>query len=106
MEAGTYIPIAVGAVVGAVGSALVILRGKSGTGENHDPGEGDARRLRGLRIVLAVYAATAGVCLVVAIAQGDGGFIVTTGLIAVLAVLGLWRVYSHPPSKASGDIGR
>jgi hypothetical protein len=53
-----------------------------------------ARRQLALRLVVGVYATVAVICLVVAVALGDIGFIVTSAVIALLASLALWRVWS------------
>lgn len=87
MLTGTYLPIVVGAVFGAVGSLLFIMRSREfSKGEFV---EGMLSRQSAVRRVLVIYAVIAWICLMVAVAIGDISFIVLTGIITALASTGL-----------------
>lgn len=98
----TYVSIAIGGVVGAVGTVAYLLRTKAfsddppkGSPGNEPRGQSgsiDRRRLS-LRIVVSVYCVIAYGCFVAAIAIGDSAFIILTGVIAFLASASLWRLW-------------
>jgi hypothetical protein len=93
----TYLPVAVGAVVAAVGSVLFIIRSHA----FREVGQGDQtmatnQRRLAVRMVLVLYGIIAGICFVVAIVIGELAFIVLTGLILLLAIAGLGRSWSLP----------
>lgn len=90
----TYLPIAIGAVLGATGSLLFILRTDAFSQEEQGGHVSASRRGLALRSVLIIYATIAWICLVVAIAIGDMAFIVACGVIALIASIGLVRVWS------------
>lgn len=90
----TGLPIAVGAILGGVGSLAFIMRSHAFNEEEKD-GQTQVRR-SAVRRVLVIYAAIALLCLVVAIALGDVAFIVTTGTMMLLAIVGLVFFWSRP----------
>jgi len=93
-----YLPIVVGAIVGAAGSIWFILRSHAlSEGERGGHASADSRRRLALRSVLIIYAAIAWVCLIIAIAIGDMPFIVLCGATALIASIGLGRVWSRTP---------
>lgn len=90
----TYLPIAVGAILGAAGSVWFILRSHAFSAEKQGgQASADGRRRIALRSVVSIYAAIAWICLVIAIATGNTAFIVLCGAIALIASLGLVRVW-------------
>ena len=93
-----FLPAAIGAVVGAIGSLWFILRSDAfsdrGKADNDPP---DDRRKLAVRIVLAGYAVIAWICFVVAVAIGDMSFILPAGITALLATVGLVGLWSPRP---------
>jgi hypothetical protein len=83
-----------GALFGAVGSLTFILRSLSDS-KGRDPEAPSTQRRMALKSVTGVYALIAWGCLVVALALGDSGFIVTTALTAFIATLALLLVWRH-----------
>jgi hypothetical protein len=102
-DSGAGVPIVIGAFLGAVGSVIFLIRAR-GFEKVEAEGQTPARRAA-VRRVLIIYAVVAWLCFVAAIALGDIAFIVLTGVIAVLACVGLIRVYSWRTSESSGDPG-
>ncbi len=87
MIAATYLPIFVGAVLGAIGSLVFIVQSRAFP--NEEVAEGPQSRQAAVRRVLVIYASIAWVCLVAAVVIGDVTFIVMTGVITVLASAGV-----------------
>lgn len=90
----TGLPIAVGAILGGVGSLVFIMRSHA-FDEEEKGGQTQVRR-SAVRRVLVIYSAIALLCLVVAIALGDVAFVVTTGAMLLLAIIGLVFFWSRP----------
>lgn len=92
----TFLPILVGLVLGAVGSAAFILRAKTFSDENESsPKERDRQREVALRSVVVAYTVIALICLIVSLVVGDAAFIVVCGVLVLIAVMGLVRVWSE-----------
>jgi hypothetical protein len=96
VDADTYVPILIGAAIGAIGSLVFILRRSVPVPEQEQRNSKSfaAQRRIAVKSVTTIYALIAWGCLAAALALGDVGFIVTTGAIAVVATLGLfigWR---------------
>jgi hypothetical protein len=89
LDSGTYLPVAVGALIAAVGSLTFVGRSMRRQKSNLTAGQ----QRGAMKSVVAVYAIIAWVCLFAALALGDRGFVVTTGLIALIATLGLFVVW-------------
>lgn len=87
MIASTYLPIFVGAFLGAIGSLVFILQSRAFP--NEKAAQGPQSRQAAVRRVLVIYAAIAWACLLAAVLIGDVTFIVLTGVITVLASAGL-----------------
>lgn len=100
----TDLPLAVGAVIGAVGSLVFIMRSHAFDEEERE-GHAQARQ-SAVRRVLVIYATAAWICFATAVVLGDVAFIVTTGVLALLAGVGLARLWSameSPPRPDRGD---
>lgn len=89
---GADLPLAAGAIIGAVGSLAFIMRSHA-FDEKEQAGHAKARQ-SAVRRVLVIYAIIAWFCLAAAVALGDVAFIVTTGIMALLASAGLVRLWS------------
>lgn len=87
MLASIYLPMFIGAVVGAVGSLVFIMRFRAFPKEEAD--QGSQSQQPAVRRVLVIYAAISWVCLLVAVLIGSATSIVLTGIITVLASVGL-----------------
>jgi hypothetical protein len=87
----TDLPIAVGAIIGAVGSLTFIMRTHA-IDEEEQAGHAQARR-SAVRLVLVIYAMIAWLCLVVAVVLGGVALIATMGILALLASAGLVRLW-------------
>lgn len=92
--ASTAIPFAVGAVIAAIGSLMVIMRSDA-FDKKSQAGYVPSRRST-VRVVLIIYAVIAWTCLMAAVAIGDVAFIVTTGIVALLATVGLVLLRLRP----------
>jgi hypothetical protein len=92
MLAAIFLPVVVGAVLGAVGSLLFIMRASVFSKEEY--AQGALSRQSAVRRVLVIYATIAWICLAAAVAIGDMSFIILTGIIAVLASVGLVGFWS------------
>lgn len=92
MEASTYFPIVVGAVVGAVGSVLFVMRSRAFPKE--EPSQGALSRQSAVRRVLVIYATVAWVCFAAAVFIGNMSFIILTGVIVAIASVGLLGFWS------------
>jgi len=93
--AGTYVPVAVGAILGAIGSLAFIVR--STTSEDRQRWRHpDARRERlfAVRSVMTLFAVIAWACLILSITVGEAAFIVLTGATALIATAGLIYVWT------------
>jgi hypothetical protein len=91
VSSGTYVPLAVGAFVGGT-SVLVYLMNYQPSNDK-EVATWPRRRQLALRIVAGVYLALACLLLVVALAVGEGGFVLTAGFLVALAsgtFLSLW----------------
>jgi archaellum biogenesis protein FlaJ (TadC family) len=100
--ADTGIPLVIGGFVGAIGSLIFILRTHA-----FDQGEKASEkqdRQSAVRRALVIFAIIAWFCLVAALALGDVAFIVTTGIMAIIASAGLVRLWSDPgqPQDSNG----
>ena len=94
----TYLPIAVGAILGAAGSIWFIVRSHAFSAEKQGgQASADSRRCIALRSVVSIYAAIAWICLVIAVATGNMAFIVLCGAIVLIASIGLVRVWLRAP---------
>jgi hypothetical protein len=93
LSSGTYLPVAVGAVIAAVGSLVFIMRSPAFSEEEQAMGHAPARQ-SAVRRVLVIYAIIAWFCFIGAIAIGDIVFIALTGVVALLASVGLLRLWS------------
>jgi hypothetical protein len=83
-----------GGFIGAIGSLVFIMRSSAFDKEQH---VGDAQtRQSAIRRTLVIFAIIAWFCLGAAVALGDVAFIVTTGIMALLASAGLMRLWSRP----------
>lgn len=93
--AGTYIPVAVGVILGAVGSVVFILRATS-RDERLRWRQADARRERllAIRSVMVVFAVIAWSCLILAIVIGEAAFTALTGATALISGAGLIYVWT------------
>jgi hypothetical protein len=94
MEA--YLLAAAGAIAGAVGSVVFIMRSPALTDEEE---QGDAepwrnRRQLAVRVVLSMYMVMTGIALVVSVALLDTELILTSGALVVLATIGLISLWS------------
>jgi cobalamin synthase len=78
----TYLPLTAGAVIGAAGSLIFIVRSPALAREGR-------RRKLAVRLVLITYVAIACLVLVIAIALGNLEFIAISGALAILAIAGL-----------------
>lgn len=92
MAASTYLPIMVGAVLGAVGSVLFIVRSRAFPKEERS--QGAFSRQSAVRRVLIIYATVAWICLAAAVFIGNIWFIILTGIIVVIASVGLLGFWS------------
>ena len=92
MLTGTYLPIVAGAVLGAVGSLLFVMRSRAFPKGEY--AQGVLSRQSAVRRVLIIYASIAWICLVVAVAIGDTSFMILTGIIALVASAGLVGLWS------------
>lgn len=87
--AGTYVPILVGALLGVVISLAYIKRTKALSDMDSPSREAPtASRQQAVRSVLGIYVLIAWACLAVSLALGDFGFILTSGVIAIVATVG------------------
>lgn len=87
MLASIYLPIFIGAVLGAVGSLIFIMQSRAFSGEGAT--QGSENQQSAVRRVLVIYAAISWACLVAAVFIGSATFIVLTVIIAALASAGL-----------------
>lgn len=87
MLASIYFPIFIGAVLGAVGSLAFIMHSRAFPKE--EATQGPRSRQSAVRRVLVIYAAISWACLVAALLIGNVIFVVLTGIITVLASVGL-----------------
>ncbi|MBS1881807.1 MAG: hypothetical protein JSS97_02490 [Actinobacteria bacterium] len=88
--AGTYVPVAVGAILGALGSLAFIFRATTSDDRLRWRQSGSRRdRLLAVRSVMVVFALVAWICLILAIVLGEVAFIALTGVIALMAAGGL-----------------
>lgn len=97
----TYLPVVLGALLGALGSFVFVSRAKAlstKTGDRPSASLAERRKLA-LRIIVCVYALIAFVCMVVAIAVGDLAFIALSGAILLIACGGLLIVWSSRWSR-------
>lgn len=92
MEASAYFPIILGAVLGAVGTVLFIMRSRAFPKE--DRSQGAFSRQSAVRRVLVIYATVAWICLAAAVFIGNIWFIILTGVIVVIASVGLLGFWS------------
>jgi hypothetical protein len=98
--ANASIPIAVGAVVGAAGSLIFVMR-TSAIDKLEQAGNKNLRKKAVARVLMS-YTAIAWLCLIAAVAIGDVAFIALTGTSAVLTtggvlVLRRWPQLMSPP---------
>lgn len=93
--AGTYVPVAVGAILGAVGSLVFIVRA-TGREDRFRWSRTDARRerLHAVRSVMSMFAVIAWSCLILAIIIGEAAFTALTGATALIAGAGLIYVWT------------
>jgi hypothetical protein len=87
----TYLPIAVGTVLGAAVSLVFIVRSSAFSEKQPGRASASTQRQRRVRIILGVYVVFAFICLAIAVVIGDVAFIVLGGVIALLASIGLVR---------------
>lgn len=89
---GTYLPLAVGALVAGVACLVVLSRSDlSDSGATEDPPPG--RRQLAFRIVTLVYVVLALCFMAASIIVGGTGFVVTAGILLFLSVaacVALW----------------
>lgn len=91
---GTVLPAAIGALLGAAGCLIALLRTNAFSQMQGDRVTLEQRRRLSIRIVVGLYATIAYVCLIVAMAIGDEAFMILTAAIAVLASATVWRLWS------------
>lgn len=93
--AGTYVPVAVGAILGAVGCLVFIVRATSRE-DRLRWSRTDARRERllAVRSVMVVFAVIAWSCLILAIIIGEAAFTALTGATALISAAGLIYVWT------------
>ena len=97
--AGVAFPVAIGAFLGALGSVIFLMRAR---GFEKVEAEGLTHaRLAAVRRVVVIYTAIAWLCFFVAVALDDAAFIILTGVMAVLACVGVVRVYGRRANRAS-----
>jgi uncharacterized membrane protein len=88
--ANTALPVAVGAIMGALLSVAFILRVTPSSIQRQEQDDSArAERRRALRPVLFLYVAVTWICLVAALAIGELAFIVLSGIMALIASIGL-----------------
>lgn len=85
--AGTYVPLLVGALMGAAISLAFIMRTKALSDKN-SPERSTPSRQAAVRSVLVVYVLISWICFATAAVVGDEAFAFITGGIAVLATGG------------------
>lgn len=86
VAAETYVPMAVGAVIGGVGSLVYLLRYQPPAADKELTTAWPQRRRLALRLVSGVYVGVASLFLVAALVAGDRGFVVTGVLLVALAL--------------------
>lgn len=94
MVANASVPIAIGAIAGAAGSLLFVMR-TSAIDKLEQDGEKGLRQ-KAVGRVLMSYAIIAWLCLIAAVAVGDPAFIALTGISAILATGGLLAIRLRP----------
>lgn len=95
MLANTYFPIAIGLMLGAALSVIIVMRSRpSSEEEARQRALMVDRHRRALRAGLVAYAIIAWVLLVVTVVLGDVTYIVLHGVIALIALIGLVRLWS------------
>jgi nitrate reductase NapE component len=98
----TVLPIAAGAIIGAVGCIVFIIRATSDA-DDRDEQELPTRaeRRRALKPVLFLYVGVTWICLVAAVAIGELAFVVLSGIMALIATIGL--AYVRPFQRGSSQ---
>jgi Flp pilus assembly protein TadB len=94
MEASTYLPVAAGLILGGGGSVWFIVRSRALS----DLGKDGPRRFA-LRSVLVIYIIVTCFCLIISIAIGEVGLILTSGIMVLIAAAGLVRVWLGDPNR-------
>lgn len=104
MFANTVLPIAVGLMLGAALSVVLVMRSRpSSEQEARQRALLVGRHRRALRIGLVAYSVIASIFLIITVAIGDITYIVLHGIIALIAIGGLVRFWSAGITKSKPD---
>ena len=93
--AGTYLPLAIGAAIAGVLNLAFLLRVEPTESNDSSNVLSPGRRQLAVRIVCSVYVLLALLSVVTAVVVGGIGAIVTAGLLLLLAVVALLRLWSR-----------